>query len=146
MRYFRRLPPLLRVASLGLLFPLVFLLLPLNSFFEMMGPSPTASEYADRLLVIGLNLGTVGIACFFVVQSYTECFRQPGAPGPFPLESWQSQVRAFMLAAALPIGALVLAVIISPTSRAFQIVFPVSLLGVFEMAVVSALLMGHVLL
>jgi hypothetical protein len=70
----------------------------------------------------------------------------PGAPGPFPLESWQSQVRAFVLAAALPIGALVLAVVIPPTSRAFEIVFPVSIMGACEVAVVGALLIGHVLL
>lgn len=136
MRYFRRLPPLLRVASLlGLLFPLPFLILPLYYFVQIMRSSPTASEYDARLLVIGLNLGMVCMACSLVVRSYSKRFREPGTPGPFPLDSWQSQVRAIVLVAALAICALVLAVIISPTARAFQIVFPVSILGVFELAV-----------
>jgi hypothetical protein len=143
MRYFRSLPPLLRVASLlGLPFPLAFLL-PLLSFFlyNVMRSPPAAEVYADRLLIIGLNLGMVSMACSLVVRSYTERFRNPGTPGLFPLDSWQSQVGAFVLPAALPIGALVLAVIIPPTSRDFQIVFPVSILGAIVLGAAGAVIL-----
>jgi hypothetical protein len=132
MRYFRRLPPLLRVASLlSLLLPLGFFVLPLNGFVHMMSLSRTALLYGDLLVGIGLNLSMVGAACFVVVQSYTKRFREPGAPGPFPFDSWQSQMRAILLMAALPICALLLAVIIPLTSEASIIVLQVTGLGVF---------------
>lgn len=42
------------------------------------------------------------------LQRYSARFRRPGR-GPFPLDSWQSQVRAFVLLAALSMCALALA-------------------------------------
>jgi hypothetical protein len=136
MRNFRRLPPVLRVASLlGLQFPLPLftLLLISNRWFF-----PQSGVYASRVAVIALNLGLVGMTCAHVVQTYSARFRQPGS-GPFPLEAWQSQVRAIVLPTALTICAIILAVIISPTSSAFEIVFPTSIAG----AVVAFVFLLH---
>src|SRR5262249_23557670 len=49
-------------------------------------------------------------ACFYAVTRYSTRFRQPDRR-PFPLDSWQSQVRAILLLAALPLCALALAVL-----------------------------------
>jgi hypothetical protein len=126
MRDFRHLPPLLRVASiLGLLFPLASIELFAVVFAPTLSSLPVGSF---RVLMIALNLLLLGWACSFAVRTYSARFRQPGG-GPFPLDSWQSQVRAIVLLSALPLGALAVALVIPPTSRAFQIVFPISILG-----------------
>ena len=130
MRNFRRLPPLLRVASiLGLLFPLGFFIAMVAVLVTSLASSHQSGFYPSRVAVIALNLGAVGGACTVAVHTYSMRFRQPGR-GPFPLDSWQSQVRALLLSSALPIGALVLAVVSPPTSLAFgMIVFPITLFG-----------------
>lgn len=131
MTGFRRLPPVLRVASL--LRPL----LPLGLFVGLAllvtagtWPHGPAVAYALRIAVIALNLGVLGLGCSVIVHVYNSRFRQPGRE-PFSLESWRSQVRAILAMAAIPVCALVLALVILPTARAFQFVFPVSLIGVF---------------
>ena len=117
MRYFRRLPPLLRVASLlGLLFVLASLIVGIAALIvgiEAFTSSPSSAPPADsfRLLLIGLNLGMLSGACSFTVNTYSLRFRRPDK-GLFPLESWQSQVRAISLLAALPLGALVVALVL----------------------------------
>lgn len=128
MRYFRRLPLLLRVASiLGLLFSLV----PIVVFIEVLIAGrlsvPQWGEDTSRVEIIAWNLGLLGCACTLSVDIYSTRFRRPDRR-PFPLDSWRSQARAISLLAALPIGALVLAVII-PTSLALQVIFPVSIIG-----------------
>jgi uncharacterized membrane-anchored protein len=130
LRYFPRLPMLLRVAFiLGLLFPLASIALLIEALISRLSAvSPHWSADVERLGLIAVNLGMVSGACSFTVNTYSLRFRRSDT-GPFPLTSWQSQVRAILLLAALPISALVLAAFISPTSLAFIIVFPISLLG-----------------
>jgi hypothetical protein len=125
MRNFRRLPPLLRVASifslLGPLAPLVWLIMSHSS-------SPQSGVYVDRVGAITVNLIVFGMVCTFAVHAYSTRFRQPDKR-PFPLDSWQSQLRAILVPSALPFCALVWAVVIPPTAPAFWAVFPISIMG-----------------
>ena len=122
MRIFRRLPPLLRVASiLGLLFPLASIAVLLGLVSTILPSFPQWPVDAFRVLVIGLTLGMLGGACSFAVNVYSTRFRRSDR-GPFPLASWQSQVRAIVLLAILPICALALAVVIPPTALAWVVV------------------------
>jgi drug/metabolite transporter (DMT)-like permease len=140
MRNFRRLPPVLRVASiLGLLFALASLVLFLGLLITILPSFPRWPVDAFRGLLIALNLGMLGGACSFAVNAYSIRFRRSDRES-FPLDSWQSQVRAIVLLAALPIGALALAVVIPPTSLAFGVVFPISILGAIGLLVASLLM------
>ena len=120
MRYFDRLPPLLQVAFfVGLLLLLttavVGFITPVVWVFALIASESSASPpwYIDpvRLFVIAANLGALSGVCFFAVTTYSRRFRRPDR-GPFPLDSWQSQVRVIALLAALPLGALVVALIL----------------------------------
>ncbi|HEV8194673.1 MAG TPA: hypothetical protein VGP82_24740 [Ktedonobacterales bacterium] len=120
MRNFPRLPPLLQVAViLGLLLLFAAAVLgifaPIVWVFALIASQSSASPpwYLDpiRLFVIALNLGALGVACNFAVNTYSRRFRRPDR-GPFPLDSWQSQVRVIALLAALPLGALVVVLIL----------------------------------
>lgn len=127
MRYFRRMPPLLRVASiLGVLFPLasMILLVPLlirglSTISQLMDRS-TSTQVPQlpvdffRMLVIGQNLSILGLACVFIISAYSMRFRRRDG-GPFLLDSWQSQVRAIALLAALPLCAIILALVTTQT-------------------------------
>lgn len=130
MRDFRRLPPLLRTATIfALLFALAGIALLVGAFVTGLSSFPPRwSVDSSRVEVIGLNLVLLGGSCSFVDQAYSARFRRPGR-GPSPLDSWQGQVRAIALLAALPLCALALAAVIPPTSSAFEIVFPVTLIG-----------------
>lgn len=138
MRSFRSLPPVLRVASL------LRLLFPLGLFATVMFPvtaslwttSARMGIYASQVVVIAANLSLLGLACGLVVRAYNARVRQP-VRRPFPLDSWRNQVGMILALAALPVCALVLAVVIPPTARAFQIVFPASLLGAIVFLVVA---------
>ena len=137
MTSFRRLPPVLRVVSL------FRPLLPLGLFVAFMlmvtagaWPSGYTGAYLSRAAVIAVNLGVVRLACTLVVHVYNSRFRQTGV-GPFPLASWQSQARTTLALAAIPTCALALAVLIPPTARAFQFVFPVSIIGALVCLVVG---------
>jgi len=85
---------------------------------------------ASRLEVIALNLGVLGLGCSAVVHIYNSRFRQLDR-ATFPLESWQSQVRNILALAVIPVCALVMAIVIPPTARAFQLVFLASIIGAF---------------
>ncbi len=137
MSSFRRLPPVMRMASLlRPLFPLG--LFAASAFLVTAGQwsSSRMGVYAVLVAVIAANLSLLGLACSLVVGAYNVRFRQPDRK-TFPLDSWQSQVRAILAMAALPCCALVLAVVIPPTARAFEIVFPASIIGVIVFLVVS---------
>ena len=147
MRYFRRLPPLLRLASLlGLLFPLAALALLLPLLFSGLWSFPwfpqVPSDFGRRgiMAIIAFNLVLLGGACTNVVNTYSMRFRQPDR-GPFPLSSWQSQVRAIVLLAALPSCALALALFIPPTPPALFLVnlldIAISVLGAIVLLVAS---------
>src|SRR5262249_59611907 len=95
VRMFRRLPPLLRAASIvGLLLPLASIVLLGRGLVIAILPSfPGWPVDASRVLAIAVNLGMLGGACSTVVNAYSARFRRLDR-GRFPLESWQSQVRA----------------------------------------------------
>jgi hypothetical protein len=126
---FRRLPPLLRGTSiLGLLFPLGSLALLGPMLVTTLPYFPRLPADFDRVLGIALNLGLLGWACSAVVNTYSVRFRQSDR-GPFPLSSWQSQVRALALVAALPLCALVLAIALPSASPASFFVAGITLLA-----------------
>ena len=129
MNNFHRSPPVMRVANiLGLLFPLGPFIAMMLEVVVSPSISPHWAMNAIRLAMIVSDLSMVGLACRLTVHAYNARFRLPDRR-PFPLDSWQSQVRAILLPAALPICALVLAMVISPTARAFEVVFPATIIG-----------------
>ncbi|MDE3230851.1 MAG: hypothetical protein KGO05_13310 [Chloroflexota bacterium] len=140
MTGFRRLPHILRVASLlRPLFPLglfagIAYLVTAGAWSH--GPE---AAYASRVAVFAMNLSVLGLGCAVIVHVYNSRFREPDRQ-PFPLESWQSQARAILALAATPVCALVLAIVIPPTARAFEFVFPVSLIGVIVCVAVTLLI------
>jgi hypothetical protein len=93
--------------------------------------------------MMALTLIQIGLACGVTVNTYAKGVRQPGR-WPFRLDSWQRQLGAISLLAALPICALVLAVVIPQTSPAFQVVFQASITGwmVLLIAAVVARVLG----
>jgi hypothetical protein len=120
------LPPLLRVLSIvGLLLPLASIVL-----LQQETPSPLASDAEFiRMLAMVLNLTMFGVACSFAVHTYSTRFLRPDG-GPVPLAAWQSQLQALLLAAALPLFALALAVVITPaTEPRYTNVFLISILA-----------------
>ncbi len=126
LRHIPRLPPLLRVLSIvGLLLPLASLVL-----LQQETPSRLASDSEFiRVLAMVLNLTMLGVACSFAVHTYSTRFRRPDG-GPVPLAAWQSQLQALLLAAALPLWALALAVVITPAAQpGYTNVFLISILA-----------------
>jgi len=116
MRYFPRLPPLLRVVSiLSLLFVLASVVLFLGSVIPVFPSFPRWPVDASRARGIAWNLIMLSLACSFVVSNYSLRFFRPGR-GSYPLDSWQSQVRWLLALAALPLGAIALAVFLPRTS------------------------------
>ena len=131
-RQYRRLPPLLRVASvLGLVFALtsllVFVVL-LVVFIASRAASTPPSMESYRQTEIAVNLSVLSGACTFTVNAYSARFR-PGAREPFLLDGWQRQARAITALATLPLCAITLAIVISPDSNLFMLTFAVSLFG-----------------
>lgn len=132
MHDFPRLPSLLRVVRLlGLLCLLASSVLFWELFFRFLR---SLSADSWRVLMIALNLLVLSGACFTAVRAYRARFRQPEGE-PFPLGSWQSQVRAVLLVTAVLLCALALAVFIPPTSAAFGLVFPASMIAFVVLAV-----------
>jgi hypothetical protein len=130
MHKFRHLPPLLRGASLlGVLLALVGIALFLKILIAIFLSAADPHRSADNTLVwmIALTLFPVSQAFDFPSRLYLVHRRRPDRQ-PFPLDSWQSQVRTFLLVTALPLGTLALAVVIAPTSRAFAGVISLSIL------------------
>jgi len=113
MRSFRRLPPLLRVASiLGLLFLLAaFALGVFGLVTNHLSSSPSFPQSSIRVQAIAANLGILGLACTSAVQTYSTRFRLPHRRA-FPLRSWQSRTLVIAVVAVLSICSLVLAVVI----------------------------------
>jgi hypothetical protein len=140
MRYFRHLPPLLRVMSLvGLLLPLTSIVVLLGLLNTLLPSFPQWPVAADPVLGIALNLGLLGGVCSYVVGAYTLRFRRPGS-GSYPLALWQSQVRWWCALAALPLCGLAVAVFLPPTPLV-GFVLPVLYLlalGVYVAALVYA--------
>jgi hypothetical protein len=128
VRTFRRLPPLLRVAgNLGLLLPLVSLALLVQMLPTKLATSNWPADFY-RVMAIATSLWMLGLSCTLVVGRYNTRFDRPGR-GPFPLTSWQSQVRALALLAALPLCVLAWVVFIPPTQPGFGNVYLISMLA-----------------
>ncbi len=128
MRNYRRLPPFLRLASIaGLLLALASLALPMRMLPTRLSTSDWPADF-PRVEAISSSLGMLGLSCAFVVAAYSMRFRRAGA-APFLLDSWQRQVRAFLLVAALPLCVLSWAVIIPTTQPGFGNVFLISMLA-----------------
>ena len=88
--------------------------------------------------MIALNLIVAGAVCSTVVALYSTRFYGEQAEGrPIFFGSWQSQSRAIMLLNAPPACAVILALVISPASAAFEFVFPVSLLGALVLIAIA---------
>jgi hypothetical protein len=113
--YFPRLPPLLRVmSSLGLLFVLTAGVVILAELPVIQASFPWLSLDAHRATVIGLNLIALSLDCTFVVNAYTLRFRRIGKQS-YPLDTWPSQVRWWLLLATLPLCALMVAILLPQT-------------------------------
>ncbi len=111
MRNIRRLPPLLRVVSiLGYLFSLTAIALLIVSLVTDLLAFPHAHGVLSLVGTIGSNLFWLGLACSLVVSTYSTRFRRPDGR-PFPLDSWQSQVRAIGLLSVLPLCGIALAML-----------------------------------
>jgi hypothetical protein len=140
MRDFRLLPPFLRILSvLGLLFAMIPLIVFIALFIVSLAnrlsvnlvnlpPFRLGLPNDAQLSIIAVNILLIGLACSAVVNTYAKRFRQP-SQGPFPLTTWRSQARAIALMGALPLCAIILALVISPALTLFGLVFAVSLLG-----------------
>ncbi len=141
MRYSRRLPPLLRAASiLGVLFPLVSLVLLVTLLIKMPSTFPQLPRDFFRVMAIALNLGLLSGACSFAIGTYRTRFRRLDTR-PFPLDSWQSQLLAILLLAALPLCAITLAVVIPPPPAVFGPAFPVFVFASFAVSMLGALVL-----
>lgn len=133
-RNFHRLPPFLRmlrvVAVLLLLAGSALFIAVLATVVLSSSQSPLDASRLLLNVLLGANLGLVGWACASVVTIYRLRFHQPGS-GPFPLSSWQSQGRMLALLAALPLSALVLALILPLASPAFFVAAGMTPLALF---------------
>ncbi len=128
MRYFHRLPPLLRVVSiLGLLFPVTTIVLLGSLLVARLLYFPQAPVDVNRVLGIVLNLNTLGGTCSLVVHIYSMRFRHPDS-GSFPLSTWQSQAQTLALLASLPLCALVLTLVIPSDLPAYFLVIALTTL------------------
>jgi hypothetical protein len=124
MRYARRLPPLLRVMNiLGLLFILMAVVALLAGAPIFHGSFQWSPMQAHRATGIVFTLLALSLACTFVVSNYTLRFRRAGRPS-YPLDSWPSQVRWWLLLGTLPLCVLALAVVL-PRTPLFDFVLAV---------------------
>lgn len=138
MRYFHRLPLSLRVIGVVALLLSLASLVTIATLFvlSIMGGAVYRQELANdpRAFAIAVNLNLLGLACGFVVNRYSARFRQPNwrqiPLDAFPPDSWPRQARTIALLAALPLCAITLAAIITPTQDvAVLAVYLISLIG-----------------
>src|SRR5260221_5700717 len=120
MRVYRPLPPILRVVSIGgILCALAQIPALIISYITSQSSAPPA--YRDRVMLIFADLFLLCVASSSLVGAYSRRVGRPGL-GPFPLDSWQSQMPAILLLSPLPLCAIVLALAIPPTTAAVLIV------------------------
>ena len=126
MRDLHRLPPLLHIMNIvGYVFPLAAIVLFVMSYIQAFSMSAADS---DRLRLVALNLVLLSMVGLIVARVYKTRIYQPDRR-PLPLDSWRSQARALLLLAAVPLCALVLAILLPPTLSIYGISFGVSGLG-----------------
>jgi hypothetical protein len=123
---------------LGLLFPLAAIAVLIEAVLSSLSAVPLSwSVGSGRLLVVGLNLVILGGACSFAVNTHSLRFDRPDG-GPFPVESWQSQVRAIARLAALPLGALVVVLVLPVSVHTNFLAAGITLLAAFVLLVAHA--------
>lgn len=129
VREFRRLPPLVRVASLlGLLLPLAALALLTQALSTNLSTSEWPADF-NRVLAIALNLNVLGLDCTLVVTTVRARVREQGRE-PVVQDAWLRPGRLLVVTAMLPLGALTCAVVLPPTYPGFDTIFLLSLLAV----------------
>ncbi len=143
MRYFRRLPPLLRafqllalltaLASLGVLLSTVlvwcaFWFATWQVEFGLADTPPVVTPSTSWQVTFGLTLGLLSGACAWPVNLYVLRFRHPGRVVPW-LDAWPTQLRAALALAALPLCALVVVLLVPPSASLFGVVFPLDILA-----------------
>ena len=118
MRYFRRLPPLLRALwLLRLLFPLASLGL-LAWTLVVFREQEISTARAEA---VGLALVMLAVACNWLVATYDS--------RPW-LSTWRGQLAAALGFTALPLGSVAVALLIPPNSPFFGLTFLLGLLAV----------------
>lgn len=129
MRYFRHLPPLLRMASVvGLLLILASLALSTALLFHVQPFLPQAAVDTSRMQLVSMNLGLLGLVVVIVILNHNIRFRQL-ATAQFPLSNWQSQLLAIAVLWVLPLCALAVALFFPPSLRIYSIAFGISVFG-----------------
>ncbi len=132
MRYFLRLPLLLRAMSVvGVLLGLVVLVVVvfLSDLQGFVDPS-MSWEDVSRLQLIALNCAVLAVDCAIVINAYNTRFYRPDRE-PHPLGSWQRQARALGILAALPLCNVVPTLVLSPDLKIYGFVFGIGILGVW---------------
>lgn len=141
VRYFRRLPPLIRAVSVGAVaLPLTAFLLLVFWFVAHPLASFGVQAAFTRVLGIMLNLCTLGGACSYVVSTYNRRFRQPDRV-PYSLSTWQSQLRVITWLAALPVGGIALALVLPPSLPLVYLLLAIAALAVSVVS--TALLLAY---
>ena len=142
VRYFLRLPPVLRVARIaGLLLALAALVLFLQMLPTWLSTSHWPADF-PQVFTIAWSLIALSLSCSLVVYPYDRHARRSGR-GAVALDSWQSQVRALLVSTALPLCALVLAVVIPPTQPGYENIFFITILAMFVSLVANLWLLGR---
>jgi hypothetical protein len=146
MRAFRRLPPRLRVVGIvGVVLPFAALALLARNLLTRLATSASPAD-STRVQAIASSLVLLGLCCTVVVATYRTRLRPPGR-GPFPLDSWQRQVRTLLVLAALPLCVLTWAVLIPLCTLAWAVLIrptPPSFITVFLIQMLTAGLLGGV--
>ena len=137
MRYFRRLPPLLRALwLLRLLFPLASLGL-LAWTLVVFREQEISTARAEA---VGLALVMLAVACNWPVTVYSVRFERPARALPW-LSTWRGQLAAALGLAALPLGVVAVVLFIPTNSPLYSVEYLLTMLAllVFLAAYVRAL-------
>jgi hypothetical protein len=143
MRYFRRVPPFLRVViALGLLFSVAA-----GAFFLLLklywSPFHVPQSDFGRLAIIGLYLVIIGMACSAVLWAFNMRTLFPGRRRRIPLDSWQSQAWALALAVVGPLCGLIVTLANSPSFIGADTSFTINVVALcWPLAVMGLLALG----
>lgn len=125
----RRLPPVLRVMGrISLLVgPLAFAALIAAINLSAAHEFPVPFETVSRVSLISLDFCVMALDCAIVIQAYKMRFYRAERE-PHPLATWQRQIRAWAILAAVPLCDVVLALALSPRLGVYGIAFGVGML------------------
>ena len=131
MRSFCRLPPVLRaVAGLGQLSLLAAVGVMTWTYLATRNEDQSAASRGwNRGWAIGWSLVVLGMACLPLILAYNARFAgRPTRRAPLT-DAWQTQLKVALALAALPLCALVCALLIPSTSALFQVVYALNFLS-----------------